>query len=356
MNQSAVFHVKDYLSADCSHSDAIDACLKAAATAPSRTIVFDGQDFWIDRAILLPSHTKVIIDNCAICQKDEVFDNVFRGDNCEINPEDPWGAPLSFSTLEDICIEGVGQAKILGTGKPRIGFHPVLNEYQFMTGDFWGWRTHMFSISLCDGFELSGVSLSQTMCWAVTFDHCCNVNVHDVHIFSLVKNGDGIDFRPGCHHCTVKNITGYTSDDTVACTAVSPTRHRTYPQKNYLYTSEPYSNIYPESDHSIHDIHISDIHTGGLHHGVICLSAEGNKVHHITVENIRDTSEGHQQATVKVYTGYGDNFCSGDIHHLTIRNVESNISKFAVMVDAQVEELVLENLIQNNSEGTPTNL
>lgn len=346
------FYVKDYLKDTLSHSDAIEACLKAAtAVSGEKTIVFDGQDYWIDRAIILCADTHVIIDNCSICQKDEVFDNIFRGGNYEIDPENPYGFLLSVSPIHNISIKGSGTAKLVGTGKPVIGFHPVLNEYQYQNGDFWGWRTHMLSFSLCDGFELSGLDMSQTMGWAVCFDHCCNVHVRDLSFFSTVKNGDGVNFRTGCHHCSVKNITGYTADDSVACTSHFPSHRLSYPRKNYLYPSEPYSSIYPEDNGDIHDVTISDVHTGGLHHGVICLAAEGNKVYNINIENISETDKGHRASTVKVYTGYGDNYTPGDLHHIVVKNVTSQIAKATFEFGAEGADVKTENLVQNNPDG-----
>ena len=79
----------------------------------------------------------------------------------------------------------------------------------------------MIAFAKADNFEISGLELSQTMCWAITFEWSSNVYLHDIAIYSSCKNGDGIDFRSGCHHCRVENLTGYVTDDGVACTALS---------------------------------------------------------------------------------------------------------------------------------------
>lgn len=346
-----IFYVKDFLNGAKNDSEAIEACFSVAKKiTDKKTIVFNAKDYWIDRAILIPSDTQVIIDNCTIKQNDYVFDNVFRGDNLIINGIDPYGAPIDVTPIRNIKIIGKGEAKIVGTDKPQIGYHPFFKEYQTMTGDFWGWRTHMFSFSCCENFELSGLKLRQTMCWAVCFDNCQQCYVHDIDIRSSVKNGDGIDFRSGCNHCVVENITGFTSDDTVACTALSRGKRERQFSK-YLSVAEPYNSSHQNIDGSIHHIKINNILTGGFHHGVICLSAHGNQVYDIEISNIKETDEGGREATVKIYTGYGDGYNAGDIHDIKINNVISEKARYALMTKCEAENVTFENIVQNNPEG-----
>ena len=211
----------------------------------------------------------------------------------------------------------------------------------------------MISVSFCDGFELAGLKLRQTMCWAVCFDNCQNCHVHDLDIRSSVKNGDGIDFRSGCNHCVVENITGFTSDDTVACTALARGKVENRPLSKYLSVSEPYNSSHENIDGSIHHIKIRNIFTGGYHHGVICLSAHGNQIHDIEISNVKETGEGGRKATVKIYTGYGDGYSSGDIHDIKISNVVSEKAQYALLVKCETENLKVESIIQNNPEGNP---
>ena len=346
-----VFYIKEYLLSGDTDSAAVERCLEAAKeSVGEKTVVFDGKDFRLDRAVLVPSDTEIIIDNCTIKQNDYVFDNIFRGDNLIISGIDPYGTPIDVKSLKNIRIKGIGDAVITGTDKPKTGYHPFFNNYQLMVGDFWGWRTHMFSFSDCQGFELSGLKLRQTMGWAISFDNCQNVHVQDLDIVSCVKNGDGIDFRSGCNHCTVENITGSTWDDTVACTALSRGKMYRDPSK-YLSTAEPYNSSHENIDGSIHHIKINNVRTGGRQHGIICLSAWGNKIHNVEITNVEEVGEGDREATVKIYTGYGDGYNKGDIYDISVKNVVSNFSKYAVMVDCEPENLTLESITQNNPEG-----
>ncbi|MBP3592390.1 MAG: hypothetical protein J6K14_07895 [Clostridia bacterium] len=345
------FYVRDFAEGEGSDSEAIERCLAAAkAVAGAVTVVLDGKDYYLDRAILIPSDTTVVIDDCTLKQNDFVYDNVFRGDNLLMSGIDPYGTPAEVTPLKNIKILGRGNATVIGTDKPRIGYHPFFKEYQPMTGDFWGFRTLMFSFSNADGVEIAGLKLRQTMCWAICFDACTRCHVHDLDIRSDVKNGDGIDFRSGCHHCTVENITGFTSDDTVACTALSRGKQ---PRElsRYLGTLEPYNASHENIDGSVHHITIRGIHTGGYHHGVICLAANGNQVHDIEISDVRESAEGKRHATVMVYTGYGSGYRAGDIHDISIRDVTAQTAEYAVLVKCAAENLTTEKITQNNPLG-----
>ena len=179
---NGIFCVKDYLKPGITDSEAIKACLEAACDKEQRTVILSGKDYLLDEAIVLPSNTHIIIDNCTLKQNDRVFDNIFRGANVLVNPENPYGYPLDVTTIENIKIEGRGAAKLIGTDVPRVGYHPGKNEYQKMIGDFWGWRTMMISFAKADNIEISGVELSQAMCWAITFEWSSNVYLHDIAI------------------------------------------------------------------------------------------------------------------------------------------------------------------------------
>ena len=264
----SIFYVRDYISGGIRDSEAIDLCLaEAKKTEGEKTLIFDGRDFFIDRAITLPSDTTVIVDNCTVKQNDYVYDNVFRGDNLILSGIDPHGIPIDVTPIRNIKIIGKGDARIVGTDKPKIGYHPFFKEYQEMTGDFWGWRTLMFSFSYATHIEIAGLKLRQTMCWAICFDNCQECHVHDLDIRSNVKNGDGIDFRSGCNHCTVENITGFTSDDTVACTALSQGK-TDRPLSKYLSSLEPYNASHENIDTDVHHITIRNVRTGGYHHAL----------------------------------------------------------------------------------------
>lgn len=346
-----LFYVKDYLKTGLTDSEAIRLCFEAANAHDVKTVVFDGRDYALDEAIVLTSGTHVIIDNCTLKQNDKVFDNIFRGANVIVNPDKPYDYPLDVLTIENIKIEGRGCAKLIGTDVPRVGYHPGKDEYQKMIGDFWGWRTMMISFAKADNVEISGLELSQTMCWAITFEWSTNIYLHDIAIYADTKNGDGIDFRSGCSHCKVENISGYTTDDTVACTALSRGTRYTYPNAKSVYPMTVAAGCVEGYNHDIHDIEIRGIRTGGLHHGIICLAANGDKVYDVTIEDVCESGEGARMAVVTLYTGYGDGYTAGDINNIKINGVHAKSAKYGVELRADVRRIQIQNVVQDNPNG-----
>ena len=354
-----VFYVSDYREGR-SDDEAIRLCMEDRKKAASAQVVFSGADYRITRSVLLPSDTTAVIDGCTVKLADGAFDTVFRGDNLVLSPEDPYGFPLDVLAIKNIRILGRNGAKIEGCDRnPKI-LNYVKGIGEEPLGDFWGWRTLNISLSRCDGFEVGGLEISKARCWTISFDMCRNGYIHDLCIHSNVKNGDGIDFRSGCHNCVVENITGYTGDDTVACTALTtgrgkvPGPSKIYPGEYYLYPMQPTScfDNRSEEDRNISHISIRNIKTGGKHHGVICLAANGCKVHDVTVENIRevpmDGPQSWRQSTVKIYTGYGSGYTRGDIHNITVSNVRTTYSEYSVFCNAEVENVLLRNVTAEN--------
>lgn len=352
-----IYRVNEFIRPDICVDAAIKACIDTAKReTPFPTVVLDGGDYILSEAILLPPGITVILDGCRIKQGDYVADNVFRGDNVIPNPEDPFGMPLSCGKTHDITIVGKHGACISGPDRNRIGYHPVLDEEQEMVGDFWGWRTISVSLSNCDRFEISGIHFEKSRCWTMSFDRCRHGYIHDIEFNTDVKNGDGIDFRSGCHDCTVENITGVTSDDTVACTALGPFEGRTYPNGKYLYPLEPSLCVGGESreDYDISHITIKNIHTGGSQHGVICLAADGHRVYDIHIDGvIEPEGEYWREATVKIYTGsgYGQACREGDMSRITVENVQSVYADCPVLCCAPVTDGVIRNIRHANGAG-----
>lgn len=349
------YYVYDYTKSAANDDEAIELCMDEAKKSQNRTVVFDRKNWHISNAVLLPSDTTVIIDGCTIKQKDEAYDNVFRGDNLVLLGEKLIEMPTHCREIKNIRILGKNGAKIEGPDKNRVGYHPVLEEYQEMVGDFWGWKTIQVSLSRCTNFEISGITFEKSRCWTLSFDLCSGGYIHDLNIFTDVKNGDGIDFRSGCHDCIVENIYGKTSDDTVACTALYKSSNRVYPDKNYLCSLEPAQCIEGDGNRkNISNITIRNVKSGGRHHGIICLAANACQVYDIKIENIEedafDDIEPWREATVKIYTGYGTDYKKGDIRSITVENVSGTYANHTVYSNAEVENVILRNITHKENQ------
>ena len=259
---------------------------------------------------------------------------------------------IDVKPIKNIKILGKNGAKIEGPDKNRVGYHPFFDHYEEMTGDFWGWRTLMICFTLCDGFEIGGIEITKTRCWAISFDVCVNGYLHDLVIRSNVKNGDGIDFRSGCHDCVVENIVGDTSDDTIACTALYFEITAPPAPSKYIYPCEPgrkFLNNRTADQKNIYNINIKNVITGGMHHGLICLAANGCRVYDVSIENVTeadtDLPKEVREATLKIYTGYGTGYTKGDISDITVKNLTAMYARLAAIhSNADVERVTLENI------------
>lgn len=366
---SMEYRVKEYIKPGMTDSEAIRAVLAESASDTGRTIIFEGKDFFLSEAVILPSDTTVIIDGCTLKQNDCTFDNIFRGDNLDFAPQNPYGYAVAVRPLKNIRIIGKNHAALIGPDRNRFTQdHPACGSGEFaiklhmeMTGDYWGWRSHQLHFANCDGIGIEGLSVAKTRGWAMTFSFCSRVMIHDIHFDTHVKNGDGIDFRAGCHHCEVWNITGYNSDDTVACTAVAPAGYDTPEAEKIplpgIYPGEPARLILGRDDlrkMDIHDIKIHDMNISGCFHGVICLAAGGLQVYNIAVSNIVEAAE-RSWPLVEIYTGYGSGYAKGDLHDITVENITAathdrkDFPRAAITVKAGVKNVSIKNVAQKGT-------
>ena len=346
--------LNDYIEKFSNDSDLIDYCLSLFVDGEENSLIFSHKTWVIDRAVLLPSNTTVIIDNCTIKQKDGTFDNIFRGNNLVFADDECF--PVEIKPLRNVKILGKGQAVLEGPDVNRKIFHPILNEEQDMVGDFYGFRTHQISFTMISGCEISGLSIVKTRGWAMCFDVSNDIHISNVHFDTNVKNGDGIDFRSGTHHCVVENVTGKTSDDSMACTALARTEKldkNSFPIGNALYPSEPSCCVLDnrtEEERNIHDVVIRNIDTCGKYHAIICLAAKGCKIYNIRIEGVHEPKGEWRDATVRIYTGYGGGYTKGDLHDIHVKDVYATYADNAVYCNTEVENLVLEN-IQHEKEN-----
>lgn len=334
-------------------SDAIERAL-ASRKNPEEflSVVLDTRDWIIDRAILLPSHTELIIDGCTLKLADHVFDNVIRAAGIHPDPNNPNGACLSIELVENLKIIGLNSAAIEGANRPYVGTNPKTGVSEKWVGDFFGWRTVSILLSNVSHYEIAGLTIQKTHCWAISQDTGCRYGyLHDIVFNTNVKNGDGIDFRNDCSHCLVENISGSTSDDTIACTALDTSVAKI--NSNYIWSMQTMG--YPEEgagddEADIHDITIRNITTTGKHHTVILLTTSP-KIYNITIENIIEETPSIREACVKIYTGYGTGYKNGNLSNITVRNVVSLGAQYAVDVNAGVKDVLFKNIQQHNKDG-----
>ena len=343
-----------------SDSDAIEEALAYAKECCVNNLLIDSKDWYIDRAIELPSDIKVVVDGVLIKENDFVFDNVFRPNTVKLNPNEPLGYPISIEKSRNIKIIGKNGATLEGPDKHKKMFHPFYNEEQYMVGDYWGWRGFLIFITRCDGFEVSGFKFQSIRSWTVTVERSKNGYLHDLEFRSYCKNGDGINLRIGCSRIVIENIKGSTSDDMIALN--SGGEYCEYPQEQYVFPLIPSNYLIPlgESieERHIHDVFISNIHsaTTDYSEAVAFLSSNGHKIFRIYVNGVFDDNPVDKPKRLNIigayYVGrYIKDFKEGDIAQIRIENVISNSTEQALMFRHPVSDLWINNVTQNCKTG-----
>lgn len=354
--------VSDFQKPGMSDSLSVRAALYASRNAEKRTIIFSGKDFLLNEAVELPSNTTVIIDNCTVKQSDYTFDNVFRGANAKINPQDPYGDWLALKPLKNIRILGKGKAVVSGCDKNIRIYHPFFKEEQEGVGDFFGWRTHLFHFAGVENIEIGNLKVIQTRGWTFCFGMSRKGHLHDIEFDSRSKNGDGIDLRAGCSEFLIENLTGYTKDDTVALNAGPAKYSARRKLSKYFYSSSPWMKFLLKRNfdprvRDIHDVTIRNLNVSGFYHAVILLSLNNTNIYNVKISNIRDTGK-RDISLVDFYTGhgYGSGYVAGNIHDVTVENVDGNsfhrpnARKAAVVVQLPAKNVRISN-VRNRGTG-----
>ena len=365
---------KDDTSTD---SEIMDKILEYTSKFKQRTITID-ENINIDKAILLPSNTTIIIDNCTIKQNDEVFDNVFRGGNVVLSTWDLYYVPTNINYFYNIKILGKGNARIEG-----CSVNKKHTDGTTMTGDKWGGRTHMINMSCIKGFELGGIEFNKTRGWCVELEFVRDFYVHDLVVNSQwVKNGDGIDVRAGCQNGMIERISGATGDDTIAINS-HIRNDLSYPiNNNFIYPNEftykyniegrkldPYFS-------EIKNISIKDItKEGGQYHAIIILSMFGHKISNISIDNFKLSGDIALPWTNSYIAFYNyipsdapngdsvtkpieDDFTKGDITNIRFNNIECNCITDGMVLysNLELDNTWANKIVQKNTNALITNI
>ena len=334
----------DYLTGR-SPSGAIAAALAARASDDEAiSVVLEGRDWVVTEAVVLPSNTELVIDGCRLKFADGVFDNIVRLAQLRPDPANPNGPCIDCKPVHDIRLVGRNGAAIEGAEHPFVGVNPKTGVKEPWLGDFFGWRTLAVLVSSASRYEIAGLMIRKTYCWAISQEQSREAYLHDLRFETEVKNGDGIDFLNGCSLGWVENISGHTSDDTVACSALDNTLLLMNPR--YIWPMQAMGYPAPGSPGmDTHDILVRNVTTTGKHHGIICL-ATSPSVYNITIDGFREASASEREAVVKIYTGYGNSYKLGNLRNIAVTDVVSRGAKFAVMVKTGVRDVSFANVRQ----------
>ena len=331
-------------------SAAIAAALASRASADQPlSVVLDGHDWVVEEAVVLPSNTELIIDGCRLKLADGVFDNIIRIARLRPDPKNPNGPCLSREPVHDVRVLGRNGGSIEGAERPFIGVNPKTGVKEPWLGDFFGWRTLTVLVSAATRYEIAGLTIRKTHCWAISQEQSHEAYLHDLCFETEVKNGDGIDFLNGCRLGWVENLSGHTSDDTVACSALDDTILAMNPR--YIWPMQAMGYPRPGSPGmDTHDILVRNVTTTGKHHGIICL-ATSPSVYNITIDGFREAAASEREAVVKIYTGYGKSYKPGNLRNIAVNDVLSVGARWAVMIKADVKDVSFAKVLQQRAGG-----
>ena len=362
---------------------------------PPRRSERDPKRSWwrLDRAVLLPGDTTVILENCRIKLSDSCRDNFFRSANCGFGMADP--EPVS-----NIHIRGVGSVVLEGADHPRStgdgnkilacpcpknftgAEHPTFEDLhrhsygtdagkpdEMQRGD---WRNIGILIANADHVSIENLRIVEQHAWAISLESCSHAEIRRIefcarmtrNIDSMdqnIENQDGINLRAGCREAVISDISGTTGDDVIALTAIAPTR--TKHAGGELGFTEVMPNDFSRRSKDIRNVIIRNVTAcpaGGC--TILRLLALGGaEIHGVTVDGIVDTSPDgfHTRTTVEVGAAprivgepncpYGEQEeCS--IFDVVFSNIVSNAER-VFHIPGGLRNTVISNVVNRNPHG-----
>lgn len=336
------------------------------------------RNFWlIDRAILLPENTTVILKNCTIKLSDKCRDNFFRTANCGFGIELP-------EQISNVHIIGEGLCVLQGADHPRstgdstkILANPCpyeaedllrladwLSEEEKTTKniEFWSRHNHSYGTDAgkkCESqfgdwrnigilfantknFSIKNVKIIESHGWGISLEECSFGTIKNIEfdacmskkIDSLrqnIENEDGIDVRNGCHDIIIEDIFGRTGDDVIALTAITEDQYIPGGSLHY----HVMHNDWSKRDKNIHDIIIRNVIAHSHLCWVVRLLPARTKIWNVVIDNIIDNTPDNQTHAGTLILGdgcYGENYKDG-LSGISISNVISNCNEAITLVE-----------------------
>ena len=309
------------------------------------------RNWWsLDRAILLPENTTIILRNCKIKLSDKCRDNFFRTANCGIGIAFPEKISNVHIKGEGLCIlEGADHPRATGDGS-KILAHPCpymdddLCKYGYWIPEdrkqpdklnFWDKHEHSYGTDAdkpdeskygdwrgigvlfanTDVFSIENIHIVCSHGWGISLEACTNGNIEKISfdacmskeidgMLQNMENQDGIDIRNGCHNIIISDITGRTGDDLIALTAIA---NEKFLPGGSLRTTHVMHNDWKIRDKNIHDIIIRNVMGYSQLCFLIRLLPCNTSIWNIVIDNVIDTSPDSLQSGAGLFLGESDN-------------------------------------------------
>ena len=387
-------NANDYLT-QCDN-DAIDAAIRARGkdgivVIPPREST-DGRDYWLlDRAILLPENTTVILQSCKLKLSDACRDNFFRTANCGLGIAE-------VPPITNVHVKGEGYCLLEGADHPRATGdssmtlsnpcpHLVEDACRLSpwipperrtpkTIDFWDIHSHSFGTDAgkegesqkgdwrgigilfanATHFSISGITVRESHGWAISLEACAHGRVEHIEfdarmsklvdgLLQNVENQDGIDLRNGCHDITVSDISGCTGDDVIALTAIAGERCRA---GGSLCSTHVMGEDWRVRERDIYNVTIRNVRAYSNHRFAIRLLAINAQIRNVVIDGVIDTSpKGVSYRGILIGDkdmAYGNNLPDG-IKNICISNVIYQSDRHAVHLKGYLRDSCISNVI-----------
>ena len=365
---------------------------------PQRVSDIEPERTWwlLDRAILLPSNTTVILQNCKIKLSDKCRDNFFRSANCGFGIEEPAPAEnIHIKGIGDCVLEGADHpratgdsSKLLGcpcpknfSGSPNPTFDDLhrhsygtdaLVEGEAPRGD---WRNIGILMAQVSHLSIENIRIIEPHAWAISLEACSNANINHIEFKACMtriidgaeqnnENQDGINLRNGCHDVIISDITGTTGDDVIALSAFASQFTK---RKGGEYGStHVMGNDWTKREKGIRNVIIRNVMAypaGGCL--MIRLNAtDGAEIRHVVIDGIIDTSPDDfvlRHANKSIMLGYPPGLM-GEPNHpygnqqeqslfdITVSNVISN-APYAISINGGLQNSCISNVINRKANG-----
>lgn len=368
---------------------------------PRVSAVEPERSFWLlDRAVLIPENTTVLLRNCTIRLSDRCRDNFFRTANC--------GMGIGFpERIRNVHLRGEGLCVLQGADRPRATGDsskllacPCPYEPEDLcrlaawipssrrtpaTLDFWDRHDHSYGTDTgkegesqygdwrgigilfanAEDFSIEGLRVAESHGWGISLEACSFGRVSQITFDACMskaidgmrqnmENQDGVDIRNGCHHITITDIGGRTGDDLVALTAIAD-ESETPLAGGSLRSTHVMHEDWTKRDRDIHDIIIRNVM--GYSHlcFLIRLLPANASIRNIVIDGVVDTTPEGLETGAGLLFGeadgaYGVNKPDG-LSNISVSNVLCNRVS-AIDVAGYLRDSVITNVV-NRKAGRP---
>lgn len=349
------------------------------------------RNWWLlDRAILIPENTTIVLVNCKIKLSDKCRDNFFRTANCGMGIDIP-------EKIRNIHIKGEGYCVLEGADHPRATGDsskvlanpcPYTNEdlckyahwipeerkksgkltfddehgYSYGTdadkpeeSKYGDWRGIGILFANTDDFSIENIHIDYSHGWGISLEACTNGRIEKIcfnacmskeidGMLQNMENQDGIDVRNGCHNIIISDITGRTGDDLIALTAIASDKE--FIPGGSLKSTHVMNNDWTKRDKDIHDIIIRNVMGYSQLCFLIRLLPCDSKMWNVVIDGVVDTTPDELQ-TISVglalgdLDGYGKNLTDG-MRNISISNVVCN--RPAIAINGFLSDSVISNI------------